>query len=877
MDRPGSGPRGREGRAGSGEDRVREIFDAALDLPAGERRRYLHVACAGDPTLFQRVQALLAADDDGTPGFLDSVATDALSRVAGAVFGSSRGGFTPPPGFGQLEEIGRGGMGTVYRAWDQTLERTVALKVLHPVLRPGDAGGGEGLLREARAAARLDHPHIAVVHRVGWTDGAAAGRAGGSEPRDGTRQSPARQEGQGCPYLVTAYYDGEPLDRLLARGPLPLARAVRLGRMAAEGLAAAHREGVVHRDVKPSNLMILPGDHLRILDFGLARAGPPRQARESGDSRGPGTPGGAGQLPRAGTPAYMSPQRLRGEDDGEAGDVWSLAAVVVEMVTGITPGRQRHGMNDLLREVDPRLVPTVTDGLREEPAARPTAVEVAARLARLETILGRPEGGLLSMHAGDTSSGGPSLAVLPFTAGPGDEPHSTETAYLATGLAEEILLHLRRVRGLTVTARQSAVRAWSTTPDPGEAGRGLGTEFVLHGGVQRSGDAIRIRLALLEVDTGRERWSRVVEEDRSRLVDVQETVGREIAEALEVELGPADRATLRDYPIRDARAYDAFLRARHHAWTFSADGLARAKRLLGAARELVHDTELIDATLGHVIAMSVEAGVEDDPDAIRRVGGLADRVLAGNPASARGHWLQAFAAFQEGRMGAAIRAARLSLELDGSDPDALLLSGYILCHVGRVPQATARFREALRLDPLNPVARCMPGFAAAMEGRFHEAVEPYRAMVELDPDNPFARVTYGWILASAGSVEAARTMLASAADGFPGSPFAEWAASLAAGLAGRPEQALSAVGPAFRGAAAGSEMFARALAQCCAVAGDADEAMRWLRQAVGLGLWHLDFLERHDPLLAGVRTHPDFAALLAQVRERLAALPPSPG
>jgi serine/threonine-protein kinase len=230
----------------------------------------------------------------------------------------------------RLESVlGRGGMGTVYRAHDDRLDRPVAIKFLSR-RAGGRDGGGHRLLDEARAAARLDHPGIAVVHEVGETD-------------------------DGRPYIVMAHCDGETLADRLARGPLPLAESLDVATQLADALAAAHRARITHRDVKPSNVIIAPGGRTKVIDFGIA-----------GSDGGTG-PQGAGTLP------YMSPERLEGAPSDARADVWSLGVVLHEMLTGERPFRG-----------DDRAA--VLSGIRAAPAAfaaRPDVPpEVAAVLRR---------------------------------------------------------------------------------------------------------------------------------------------------------------------------------------------------------------------------------------------------------------------------------------------------------------------------------------------------------------------------------------------------------------------------------------------------------------------------------------------------------------
>ncbi|MES1211093.1 MAG: serine/threonine-protein kinase, partial [Acidobacteriota bacterium] len=238
-----------------------------------------------------------------------------------------------------LEQVGRGGMGVVYRAEDTRLRRTVALKFLPSGLTRNQVAKSL-FLKEARAASALDHDNLCTIHEVG-----EAGEGGETEL-----------------YLAMAFYDGETVRAKIDRGPLPVAAAVDIARQAAQGLAKAHRLGIVHRDIKPANLMVTSDGVVKILDFGIAKlAG----AADPGRDRLP-----------PGTPAYMSPEQAGGDEVDARADVWSLGIVLHEMLTGARPidGRIRSDIPaELQRVLGRMLAPSLAD-------RHPTAVEALADL-----------------------------------------------------------------------------------------------------------------------------------------------------------------------------------------------------------------------------------------------------------------------------------------------------------------------------------------------------------------------------------------------------------------------------------------------------------------------------------------------------------------
>ncbi|HKI00708.1 MAG TPA: protein kinase [Thermoanaerobaculia bacterium] len=333
-------------------ERVEALFDEALELPAGERRAFLDQACAGNPELRARVEALLAADEEAG-GFL---ATPAHQAAAALLAEAS----SEEPLVGQelgpyrlLRQIGSGGMGVVYEAEDARLRRRVAIKLLPPELSR-DPAAKERFLREARAASALDDPNICTVHDIGESDGRL--------------------------YIVMAFYEGETLKERLQRGPLPAAEARQVAIQVCRALVRSHGAGIVHRDIKPANVMITGRGEVKVLDFGIAKVKGDASMTRTGDSPG--------------TPAYMSPEQARGAPVDGRTDLWALGAVLYEMLAGrrAFPADDRAVVFSILNrepeplgrvrpEVPPALAQVVVKALAKSAEARyQTAAELLADL-----------------------------------------------------------------------------------------------------------------------------------------------------------------------------------------------------------------------------------------------------------------------------------------------------------------------------------------------------------------------------------------------------------------------------------------------------------------------------------------------------------------
>jgi len=272
---------------------IEEVLDAALDLPRGRRSELLDEACAGDQALRAEVESLLAAHDEA--GDYLETPVGSFRSIPSAVY---RPGQRVGP-YRLLERIGRGGLGVVYLAVDTRLGRRVALKLL-PASRTDDPDARARLHREARAASTLDHPNICTIYEMGESEA-------------------------GDPFIAMAHIEGEPLNNCIARGPLPLPKAVDIAVQTASGLTHAHEKGIVHRDIKPANLIVTPEGQVGIVDFGLAK--------------GKGTPTLTREGVTPGTVAYMSPEQIRGEKVDRRADIWALGVVLYEMITGRAPFR----------------------------------------------------------------------------------------------------------------------------------------------------------------------------------------------------------------------------------------------------------------------------------------------------------------------------------------------------------------------------------------------------------------------------------------------------------------------------------------------------------------------------------------------------------
>jgi serine/threonine-protein kinase len=724
---------------------VRAVFAQALEREPAERPTFLDEACGNDAALRQEVESLLEADA-GASGYLEPPAArsptqaDSHDRLVAALSADYR-----------LErELGRGGMATVYLAHDLKHKREVAVKVLDAevgaTLRP------ERFRREIHLAAGLVHPHIVPV----FDSGDAAGRL----------------------WYVMPYIRGESLRARLEReGMLPVPDVLRITREVAGALDYAHRQGVVHRDVKPENILLAEGQAL-LADFGIARA----------------TVGAADDQTRTatglilGTPAYMSPEQMGAQVDVDGrSDVYSLGCVLYEMLAGSRPfaGRTPFAViasrlsgppfpiDQLRPELPPQVGQALARALALDPAQRfdtagalMDAVDSALALPR-ESIprpvptpasrSGKRRSALvLTMAAVIVAVGGlvwragrtgphpaASVAVLPFV----DLSPERSNAYLGDGMAETLINALANVEGLGVAARTSAFSFRDAPKDVRRIGRELGVATVLEGSVQRAGDRLRVTAQLVKASDGLHLWSESFDRDAKDIFAVQDEVAQAVVAALKGKLvAGAGLATVGG--TTSPAAYDAYLLGRFYWNKRTPDDLVRAAGYFNQA--IRADSGYARAWSGladaYVLFIPSEYGVPGiDPDSIlslaepaaRRAISFAPRlgeayVSLGQILGHRSRWEEASVAFQRG----------IALGPDYSTGHQWY--AYDLMMRNRWDEAIREMERAKQLDPLSVIIVTSLGFAYDGAERSSEAEAEFNQARAIAPDHLLTR-SFGFV------------------------------------------------------------------------------------------------------------------------------------
>jgi len=555
---------------------IKEIFHAALDCEPDQLNAFLDETCAGDEVLHANVEALLASHRQAGNFIETPVASLAASIVkngrADVLMGQMIGHYKIS------KRIGRGGMGEVYLASDISAGRKAALKLL-PTQFTGDAERMKRFQQEARAVAGLNHPNILTIYEVG-------------------ADSSLR-------YIASELIEGETLRQRLGRESMQLSEAVEIAIQVAGALAAAHEAGVVHRDVKPENIMLRPDGYVKVLDFGIAKLAeqevPVTMAEEEALLLVETNLGSV-----LGTVRYMSPEQARGAHVDRRTDIWSLGVVLYEMVTGHvpftgeTPGEvmssilerepppltsyNRHPSADLQQIISKTLrkdreeryhtaheLLQVLKNLRhklevEAESERSTAAPswlrwtwspTALVLVLLVLALALP----FYWHRNLTTSPSPekSIAVLPFENLSKDE----ENAFFAGGVQDEILTDLAKIADLKVISRTSVMQYKSgITRNLKEIAQQLGVNNVVEGSVRRSGDHVRVSVQLIDARTGSHLWAEQYDRDVADVTAIQSEIAQQIADQLRSKLSPAEKAAIAERPTTDVVAYALYTKAK---------------------------------------------------------------------------------------------------------------------------------------------------------------------------------------------------------------------------------------------------------------------------------------------------------------------------
>ena len=720
-----------------------------------------------------------------------------------------------------LEELGRGGMGVVYKAEDTKLKRIVAIKLL-PEDRSIDRQERERFTREAQAASALNHANICTIYEI--------------------------DEAEGEIFIAMEFIEGSSLRTMIDGGSLPMAAAIRIARNVAEGLRAAHRKGIVHRDIKPENIIIPKEGGAKIADFGLAK--------------GTDHPQGAGQA--SGTISYMAPEQLRGDMVTHLADIWSLGVVMYEMVTGRRPFTGEYAQSTMY---------AITNERQQRPSAvRPDCPSLFEKvidrcLEKIPVNRYQDAGALIDdlcriedESKERKSKTAKSLAVLPFA----DISPEQDNKYFSDGLTEEIITSLSRLRGVRIISRASVMHYEREGKTMKEIAAELGVQYVLEGSVRKSGSDLRITTQLIDAGQDVYLWADNYRGTIEQIFDIQENVAARIVKALKMRLTPDEKRNLKRRATANTEAYQLYLKGRFFWNKRSTDGLLKAIQYFEEAIE--QDPLYAPAWAGIADTYNLlgEYGTTSRKETYARARSAVQKALELDDRLAEAHTSLAFLIMlNEWDWSNSEKEFKRAISLNPNYPTAHHWYAQWLMFRGRIDEALQEASKAVELDPFSAAILKDKGLTLYYARDCDSAIEYARKTLELDqsfaPAHRLLSLSYLGKKMFAEAIDANERWMAMAGNEI------EATIGLAQiyAAAGRRVEALVLVARLSpEQLSAGN--FMRGLAVVHAALGDNDTAFAWLDKCYDARAEALCTL-RIDPKIDGLRADPRFAALLKKV------------
>jgi eukaryotic-like serine/threonine-protein kinase len=803
-----------------------------------------------------------------------------------------------------LEKLGAGGQGTVYKAVDSKLGRTVVVKVLPEELTAKEANL-KRFEREARLASSLDHSNICTIFDLNVING--------------------------IHFIAMQYIPGRNVRQLVNGKPLQLESALSIAIQVADALAVAHAQGIVHRDIKAGNVMVTAKGQAKVLDFGLAKLLDDDAARTSGIHHTELTEVG---IPY-GTATYAAPEQARGDRVDSRADIFSTGVLLYEMLTGSWPFKGktavdvRHAVlhenpqpiNEVRSDPIPERLQQVLDrALKKDPRDRYQQIsqfrdDLRAVVRDLATTSGAiiDESGLpvaprhlgsdgpvrwakrlfKSITGGEPSGGSSgrrgvsqpreaddtpttfgdrerkSVAIMPFK-NLGNDP---ETAFYEFSLADAVITELARVRALVVRPSSVIVKFQGQQYDPGDVGRELDVDAILTASFLRAKDHLRVTVQLLDVRTSEILWSDRIDADASDIIAVQDMIVRHIVDGLRIELSPDEKVDLAKGSTTDAAASEEYLRGRHCMGQFIYHTISRADlesaiNHFERAIELDSKFALAHSALGSCYVNRVIKGLGEAHD-YEKAQSEFSKALGIDPRLLEARMQMIFIYIIDGQKPKAREEVELLREEYPNDVGVHFARGYLARLDSDYERALRSFDRMVRLNPNERVVASYNRARIFMyQARYEEALDEINQGAELEPDHPMIQTFRSRVLYYRGEVDAATRILEQVLERHPKMDGIRPFLAICLSAQGKHELANKQLTERVKVAAAVDHDIAYWLASAYLLQGRQVLALDWLNKAIALGNDNYRWFEA-DPNWADLHSDPRFKEMMQRVKASL--------